>query len=60
MEQYSHQLSVNLKKNKKQKTNCAQKAGTDEIKGLTKAGICSIIAQTVLCCTDIYLIILDV
>ena len=41
------------------KTNCAQKAGTHEIKGLTKASICSIIAQTVLCSTDIYLIILD-
>lgn len=58
MEYYSHQLSVNLKT--KTKTNCAQKAGTHEIKGLTKAGICSVIAQTVFSCTDIYLIILDV
>ena len=39
--------------------NRAQKAGTNEIKRLTKAGTCTIIAQTVLCCTGIYPIILD-
>ena len=41
------------------KTSCVQKAGTHEIKGLTKAGICTIIAQSVLGCTGIYPIILD-
>ena len=41
------------------KTFCAQKSGTHEIKRLTKAGNCTIIAQTVLCCTDIHRIILD-
>ena len=39
--------------------NRAQKAGTNEIKRLTKAGTCTIIAQTVLRCTGIYPIILD-
>ena len=43
---------VNLKTDKK-------KAGTNKIKRLTKAGICTIIAQTVLRCTGIYPIILD-
>ena len=38
---------------------CAQKSDTHEIKRLTKASICSIIAQTVLCCTCVYPIILD-
>ena len=38
---------------------CAQKSDTYEIKRLTKAGICTIIAQTVLCCTCVYRIILD-
>ena len=41
------------------KTFCAQKAGTHEIKGLTKAGLCTIIAQSVIHCTGIYPIILD-
>ena len=41
------------------KTFGAQKAGTNEIKRLTKAGICTIIAQSVLRCTGIYPIILD-
>ena len=48
--------SVNLKL---AKTFCAQKAGTHEIKGLTKAGICTIFAQSVIRCTGIYPIILD-
>ena len=38
---------------------CAQKSDTHEIKRLTKASICTIIAQTVLCCTCVYPIILD-
>ena len=38
---------------------CAQKSDTNEIKRLTKAGICTIIAQTVLCCTCEYPILLD-
>ena len=32
---------------------CPQKSDTHEIKRLTKASICSIIAQTVLCCTGV-------
>ena len=44
---------LNLTKNR------AQRAGTNEIKRLTKTGICTIIAQTVLRCTGIYPIILD-
>lgn len=47
---------VNLKTDKK---NCAQEAGTNEIKRLTNAGTCTIIAQTVLRCTGIYPIILN-
>ena len=39
--------------------HCAQKAGTHEIKSFTKAGVCTIIAHTVLCCTVIYPIILN-
>ena len=38
---------------------CAQKSDTHEIKRLTKASICTITAQTVLCCTCVYPIILD-
>ena len=41
------------------KTFCAQKSDTNEIKRLTKAGICTIIAQTVLRCTSEYPILLD-
>ena len=47
---------VNLKTGKR---NCAQKAGKNEIKRLTKAGTCTIIAQTVIRGTGIYPIILD-
>ena len=38
---------------------CVQKSDTHEIKRLTKASICTITAQTVLCCTRVYPIILD-
>ena len=60
MEYYSHQWEGNIVSILNlAKTFCAQKAGTHEIKGLTKAGICTIIAQSVLRCTGIYRIILD-
>ena len=41
------------------KKNYAQKAGTHEIKRLTNAGACFIIAHPVLRCTGIYPIILN-
>ena len=37
----------------------AQKSDTHAIKRLTKASTCTIIAQTVLCCTRVYPINLD-